>query len=169
MTFDVDGGSHRRAVRVDAPSRVCSGFATIVPGVTVAGVAVKGFVPDLVYDDLAHLVSADPGNATGNDADDGGKRTSQTNFSCKFGDPANAILITVEWELAQTLMPVHALVMAEAATEPLLRDFFLPKAETGLPAGAVPDVTPQVSFLSAAGVRICTSPSEKPSSRTCLD
>ena len=140
MTFHASRGSHRRAVHPDATLRVCPLLSAIVLSLALVGLVAKAFIPGYDYDDLTCQASADPGNATNDDTDDDGKPAPQTNSTCKFGDFAKAILVTVDLALLRSLMPVHALAIPDAAITPLLPDHFLPNAETGPPAGIAPVV-----------------------------
>jgi len=99
------------------------------------GLVAKALTPDFVYDDLACLTTADPGNATTDDTDDDGKPAPQTHSTCRFGDFAKAIHVTGDMALPHSLMLVHALAVSDAAAEPRLPRDFLPNAETGPPAG----------------------------------
>jgi hypothetical protein len=138
LTFIASRGSHRRAVHQHATLPLRPWLAAIALSLAFVGLAAKAIIPDLVYDDLAHLVSADPGSATAcdGDGDDDGKLVPHDGLTMgKFGDFAKAILDTVDLGLPHSLMPVHALAVSDAATEPLLPDHFLPNAETGPPAG----------------------------------
>jgi hypothetical protein len=134
VKFTASRGSHRKAVHKHATLPLCPILATIVLSLALAALAAKALLPDLSYDELASLASADPGNATTDDGDDDGKPVPQTDSACKFGDFAKAILVTVDFALPHSLMPVHALAVTDAAITPLLPDHFLPNAETGPPA-----------------------------------
>ena len=155
VVFSALGGSHRRAVHQHATIPLRPWLAAIGLSLAFVGLATKAVIPDLVYDELAYLVSADPGSATTGDGDDDSKLVPHNGSTmCKCGDFAMAILDTVELVLPQSLMPVHALAVTDAATEPLLPDHFLPNAETGTPAcitlGAT-TASPAVWLLGTVG------------------
>jgi hypothetical protein len=98
--------------------------------------ATKAFIPWFVDDDFACKVLDDSGNATTDDTDDNGKPAPDVDSAkCKCPEFAKAILATLDILLPHALMPVHALLACDAATEPLLPDHFLPNAETGPPGG----------------------------------
>jgi hypothetical protein len=120
---------------------LCPFLTTTVLFLALLGLTAKACVP-AIDDDVTFLVSLDPGGATTNDSDDDGNPTPDAHSStCKFGDFANAILLPVDVVLPHTLMPVHALAVCDAATEPLLPRHFLPNAETGPPADNANGVT----------------------------
>jgi hypothetical protein len=109
-------------------------FAALTLALT--GLTTKAIIPGIVDDDLACKAFDDSGNATTDDSDDDGNPAPHDDLTTsKFGAFAEAILVTVDSVLPQTLIPVHALAVCDAATEPLLPDHFLPNAETGPPAG----------------------------------
>jgi hypothetical protein len=144
LTFKGSRGSHRQAVHQHATLPLRPFLATIVLSLALVGLAAKALIPSFVDNDAACKVFDDSGNATTDDTDDDGKPAPQTDSTCKCGDFAKAILVTLDLVLPHTLMPVHALAVSDAATEALLPDHFLPNAETGPP------------------VRLCSSP------RACL-
>ena len=93
-------------------------------------------MPGFTDDDVACKVLNDSGNATTDDTDDNGKPPPDVDSAkCKCGELAKATLVTLDTLVLHTLMPVHALAVCDAVTEPLLPDHFLPNAETGPPAG----------------------------------
>ena len=169
MTFHLSGGSHRRAVHSGATPRVWAALATIVLSLLVVGLIVKASVPDLVYDDLTYLIAAGTGGATADSADDDGNSPLRNESTCKLGDFAKAMLVTVGFALLHSLTPVHTLTVSAVVVEPLLSDFLLPNAETGPPAGTVPVVTPRVPFLATADVPICAFRLEQSTNLASLD
>jgi hypothetical protein len=116
-------------------------LATIVLSLALVGLASKAFIPSILDDDIVGKVLDDAGNATPDDADSNGKPAPDIDSAkCKCPEFAKALLATLDILLPHALMPVHALLVCDAATEPLLPDHFLPNAETGPP------------------VRLCSSP-----------
>src|SRR5436309_9714231 len=93
-------------------------------------------MPWFADDNVPCKILDNPGNDTTDDTDDDGKPAPDVDSAkCKCAELAKAILVTLDILLPHTLMPVHALAVSDAATEPLLQDHFLPNAETGPPAG----------------------------------
>ena len=138
MTFHASRGSHRRAVHQHATLPLHPWLVTIALSLAFVGLAAKALIPNLVYDDLAYLVSADPGSATtdNGDGDDDGKlvpHDGSTMFKC--GDFAKAILVTVAVAVPHSLAPVHGLAVPDEAGEIGLLDRYLPNEETGPPVG----------------------------------
>src|SRR5207247_1646229 len=111
-------------------------LATIALSLALVGLAAKAIMPGFADDDVACKVLDDSGNATTDDTDDDGKPAPDVGSAKgKCGELAKAILVTLDLLLPHALMPVHALAVCDAATEPLLPDHFLPNAETGPPDG----------------------------------
>ena len=136
LTFNVSHGSHRRAVHKHATLPLCPWLAVIALGLAFLGLAARALIPDLVYDDLAYLVSADPGNATADngDGDDDGKLVPHDGSTmCKCGDFAKAIFVTVAVAVPLSLVPVYGLAAPDEAGEIALPDRYLPNGETGPP------------------------------------
>ena len=134
VAFRATRRSHRRAVHQHATLPLCPVLATIALSLAFVGIAAKALIPDLVYDDLAYLASADPGNATPDNGDDDGKPPPGDGATAsKFGSFEKAILVTIDLAVPQSLMLIHGLVVPDEAREITLPDRYLPNGETGPP------------------------------------
>jgi hypothetical protein len=147
LTITAWRGSHRIAGYQHATVPLRPLLTVVVLSFALLGLATKAFIPAIV-DDFWCRASVDPGSATTDDTNDDGKPSpDDDSTTCKFGDFAKAILVTVDLALSHSLIPVHSLVVCDAATEPLLPDHFLPNAETGPPA----DIATGATTVSHSG------------------
>ena len=128
--------SWRVTLRRSATPVCRSWFILAALTLALTGLTTRAILPGIVDDDLVCKALDDPGNATTDDTNDDGKPAPDVDSAkCKCGEFAKAMVVAVDSTLPHSLMPVHALAVSDAATEPLLPDHFLPNAETGPPPG----------------------------------